>query len=161
MKALRDPMPPKLKLLAKWILLGGLALVWLLFAFIIIGGYFMSYYNRAWILSGKIETIEVTEVMWACDCADFIETKYYKNNPEYEVKEEDCIFIEAARPEVDIPESFFEKSYNEKGRINYALRLTGQFYKDKGISRTYRSKAAGGPDRARVFRYDSFKIIEK
>jgi hypothetical protein len=44
-------------------------------------------------LSGKTETITVSYINWACDCPDFVDTKVYDQNPEYEVKEEDCFFL--------------------------------------------------------------------
>ena len=45
-------------------------------------------------LQGKSETIEIFYINWACDCAEFIKTIFYADNSEYEVKEEDCIYIE-------------------------------------------------------------------
>ncbi|NII28751.1 lipoprotein [Pseudoflavitalea sp. X16] len=108
-------------------------------------------------LSGKIETIEVAHINWACDCADFIETKYFRNNPDYETKEEDCIFIEPANPKLKIPEDYYTKGYFDNN-----LKLTGQFYTDKGISDSYESKVSkSSAKKAKVFRYDSYKLIKQ
>jgi hypothetical protein len=146
---------PKTWFCVKAFLIGGYLLLWLFFAIGITFYYFNLFYNRPWVLSGKTEVIEVSQVMWACDCADFIETKHFGKNPEYEPQEEDFIFIEAARPELKIPLRYYGKL-----RHAYKLRLTGQFYKDKGVSRTYEGNTSETPDRARVFRYDKFKIIK-
>jgi len=107
-------------------------------------------------LSGKRETIEVAYVNWACDCADFIEIKYFKDNPEYEIKEEDCIFIEPADLTIQIPEEYYNSGHFER-----YLKLTGQFYKDKGIPNSYERKTPEQPRKARVFRYDSFTFLDK
>lgn len=104
-------------------------------------------------LSDKAETIEVAYINWACDCADFIETKDWKGN---EAREEDCIFIEPANPENKVPESFYSKNHFGK-----YLRLTGHFYTDKGIPAGYEQKTPEKPVRAKVFRYDKLEIIDK
>ena len=109
--------------------------------------------DRPWNLSGKEETIEVSYIRWACDCPNWIETKYYKKNPEYEAKAEDCIFIEAANPDSAIPEDFDEHKYR--------LKLKGQFYIDQGISKDYSLKTPEKPQRAKVFRYESYELLKR
>jgi len=112
--------------------------------------------NQPTKLSGKTETIEVSYINWACDCADFIETKFYAGNSEYEAKEEDCIFIEPANPNIKIPENYFEK-----GHFENHLKLTGQFYIDKGVPNTYERKTPEAPEKAKVFRYVKFELVKK
>lgn len=107
-------------------------------------------------ISGLTETIEVSYVNWACDCADFIERKYFESDTNYEIRAEDCIFIEPATKETKIPEDYFAE-----GHFKYYLRLTGQFYSDKGIPKTYERKTPERPEKARVFRYDSFELAIK
>ena len=107
-------------------------------------------------LTEEIKTIEVSYINWACDCPDFIETKYYKNNFSYKSKEEDCIFIESANPSINVPDNFYSKGHFEKH-----LRLTGQFYKKIGIPKAYKQKTSEKPDKANVFRYYKIEIIEK
>ena len=107
-------------------------------------------------LSDKSETIEVTYVNWACDCADFIETKFYKENLNYEAKEEDCIFIEPAQLNNKVPDSFFSNNHFEK-----MLRLTGHFYTDKGVPENYDLKTPEKPREAKIFRYDRLEIVNK
>jgi len=107
-------------------------------------------------LSGKTEVIEVSYINWACDCADFIETKFYKYNSDYETQEEDCIFIEPSNNNNIIPDDY----YNQ-GHFKYYLKLHGQFYVDKGVPNSYERKTPEKPEKAKVFRYDSFELIEK
>ena len=112
--------------------------------------------NQPTKLSGKTETIEVFYINWACDCADFIETKFYADNSEYEAKEEDCIFIEPANPSIKIPDNYFEK-----GHFENHLKLTGQFYIDKGVPNTYDRKTPEEIEKSKVFRYDKFELVKK
>lgn len=106
-------------------------------------------------LSSKTQTIEVVYIHWACDCADFIETKYFANHPGGEIREEDCIFIEPAQTALKLPEQFYEKDHFKK-----KLRLYGQFYLDKGISRSYEQKTPEKPVPAKVFRYSEFELLD-
>ncbi|MDX2070427.1 MAG: hypothetical protein SFV55_18515 [Haliscomenobacter sp.] len=106
-------------------------------------------------LSATTEIIDVNYVNWACDCANFIETKYAQNDPNYEVREEDCIFIEPANAKLKLPERYFKKDHFEK-----KLRLTGQFYLKKGIPRFYEQKTPKKPAAAKVFRYTKFEVVD-
>lgn len=106
-------------------------------------------------LSGKTETIEVRLLNWACNCPDFIETKYYRNNPEYSAKEEDCIYIEAANKDLYIPEEYYREKH-----FDYNLKLTGQFYVETGVSDSYEKKVAElKTQNAKVFRYDKYELV--
>lgn len=152
-------MKPPILIPLKRILLIGLLSVVSFFAVVFMYGYLRRtamFYDFPRKLSGKTENIEVYNVMWACDCADFIETKHFTENPNYKGKDGDYFFIEAARPELVIPESFYRV-----GRFEYKLRLTGQFYVDIGISRTYERKISehDKPEKARVFRYEKFEFV--
>jgi hypothetical protein len=104
-------------------------------------------------LSKQTEAIEVYYVAWACDCADWIETKFEAADRSYETKEEDCIFIEPTSEEVKIPDSFYFNHFKK-------VRLVGRFYLDKGIPSSYEMKTEEKPDKAKVFQYDKFEIIE-
>lgn len=111
---------------------------------IIFGLLLISCHQHPRHLSGKIEIIEVFYVNWACDCADFIETKFSKDNPDYETKEEDCIFIEPSNLKMKIPNDFFRENH-----FNYGLRLTGQFYLDQGVPKHYDRKTPEKLDKAK------------
>ena len=76
-------------------------------------------------------------------------------NPDYEINEEDCIFIEPANLNNLIPEEYYENHFN------FYLQLTGQFYRNKGIPNSYERKTPLNPQKAKVFRYDNFDLIEK
>jgi hypothetical protein len=105
-------------------------------------------------LSGQIQTIEVYYVAWACDCPDWVETKYEKANRNYEIDEKDCIYITPTSEKVKIPDSFYFDHFGKR------VQLVGQFYTDKGIPTSYEMKTDEKPDKAKVFRYDKFKIIK-
>lgn len=143
----------------KRLVIGALVTVGLLYGLAYAIYYFKftpTFFDRPSNLTAKTETIDVWYVNWACNCADFIETKYSKNNPDYETKEEDCIFIEPSDPSLTVPDSFYSKAHFEK-----KLRLTGQFYQNKGIPKSYEMKTPGEkPDKAKVFRYDKIEIID-
>jgi hypothetical protein len=114
----------------------------------------MSCSNQATNLSGIEETIEVSYINWACDCADFIERKYFENDKNYEIRSEDCIYIEPVNLNLKIPEDYFTE-----GHFKYYLRLTGQFYLDKGVPTTYERKTPEMPEKSKVFRYNSFEFV--
>jgi hypothetical protein len=107
-------------------------------------------------LSGKQETVEVTYIHWACACANYLDVKHFQDHPNEEVKDTDCFFIEPANPNVVVPESFENEDYWDCN-----LRLTGQFYLDKGIPESYVSPTSEKPERARVFRYEAYELVPK
>ncbi len=106
-------------------------------------------------LSDKREKIVVSYVNWACNCADFIESKYYEKK-NYEVKDEDCIFIEPANDSLKIKPEDYEKLSFEKDLI-----LTGNFYLDKGVPKSYEPKTESSTEEARVFRYNKIEFTDK
>ena len=138
------------------LLLGGLLVVGLTFSVFFIVHYFNSSVttlDNPRKLTGKTETIEVSYVNWACDCANFIETRFYANLG-YETREEDCIFLEPSKLEIQIPDSFYKNHFGK------TLRLKGQFYKDIGIPTNYEKKTDGAkPIKSKVFRYEEIEII--
>jgi hypothetical protein len=105
-------------------------------------------------LSGRTETIEEYHVAWTCDCAEWIESRFADADPEYETNEDDCIFIEPTSKDLEIPDSFHIDHFGKH------LDLTGQFYLDEGIPTSYEMKTFEKPKKAKVFRYDRFKIVE-
>ncbi len=150
-------MTTRTRKISKRFLLGGLLFIGLLIGLAFTINYLRStptIFDRPSNLNEKIETIEVLYMNWACDCPNFIETKYYKNKPDYEVKEKDCIFIEPANSALKVPDSFYSNDHFEK-----KLRLTGQFYQTEGIPKTYEQKTPEKPERAKVFHYSKLEII--
>ncbi len=147
------PIHRRLKIV-KRILITGLLSIGTLIAIVYSVYYFrftITVFDSPSNLDTRTETIEVFYINWACDCADFIETKYYNGNLEYEAKEEDCIFIEPSESAL----AYYNIDY-----FNKVFRLTGHFYKDKGIPTSYEMKTVGEkPAKSRVFRYDKMEII--
>ncbi len=103
-------------------------------------------------LSGKQDTIEVTYIAWACDCSNW---KIIGEAIPEDSLEHYTIFIEAA-PGV----KEFEDMELPNNCWPHQLRLTGQFYTDKGISRDV-NFTHDKPAYARVFRYDSYTATEQ
>lgn len=118
--------------------------------------FIISPLDRPWIPSSERQTIEVTYVNWACDCADFVETKNLEENPISEPEAEDYLFIAPASAEVMVDSSFYASLHYSKN-----LRLTGRFYVDQGIPTTYERKTPVKPEHAKVFLYDKIEYIVK
>lgn len=106
-------------------------------------------------LSSKIDTIEVTYIAWACDCANWLPT-HYLDNPLYQdsVFDHQCIFLEAKSEELMIPDEY------RKGGNTNKIRLVGSYYMDEGISKDYMQITPSKPDKAKVFKYSKIEIIK-
>lgn len=128
-----------------------LILIWFVIYYFVTTISFIDYPRK---LSHKTETIDIIPVDWACDCADWIETSYFDKNQNYEIREEDCIFIESADKKLDLPID----AWNQDS-VKYVLRLKGQFYEDKGISRTYSQSTPEKPEKSRVFRFHKHEFV--
>jgi hypothetical protein len=108
--------------------------------------------DRPLFLSNDKEIIVATYVDWMCNCANFVDTTKYKSNPVSEPRGDDYFFIEPANPDMAWDRDYFIK--------NMYVRLTGQFYVDRGIPREYGlGPMEDKPDHARVFRFDKIEYI--
>ena len=100
-------------------------------------------------LEKQVQTLELTYISWACDCANWVTasdiTKY-----EGDELADHCVYIEPASPTAALPDSI--------GYSSDKVRLTGQFYINKGFPEGYSSHE--NPEPARVFRYTSFQILQ-
>jgi len=98
----------------------------------------------------KTETITVSFNAIACTCAQWTETKYNnnQNNREY-------IFIERANDSFIDADSLWDGEH-----LPLTLKLTGQFISQSGYPKNY-SPTKGSPDPAKVFQYNSIKIVSK
>lgn len=107
-------------------------------------------------LSEEIDTMEITYIAWACACANWLPEKYFdlNNDKLSETPEDYCIFIEAEKEEMKIPDEYHLGGYQNR------IRLIGKFYKDKGISRDYEQPTSQKPEKARVFRYSEIEVIK-
>jgi len=123
---------------------------------LLIGG---LYYNstvtpldRPLFLSGNKQTIIATRVDWMCNCAGFVDTTKYQTDPVTEPNDNDYFFIEAAQPDEQWDRDHFIK--------NRYVRLTGQFYIDKGIPEEFNlGQMEDKPDHARVFKFDKIEYL--
>jgi hypothetical protein len=132
---------------------GGIVLIFALWYY---NMFVISPLDRPWLISKDEETITLTYVNWACDCADFVETRHFQNSAVSEPQSEDYIFIEPSRPVLQLDSDF----YSNKHFYSY-IKLTGRFYVDKGIPESYELKTPEKPDHAKVFRYDKIEFIDK
>lgn len=101
-------------------------------------------------LNSKIETVEFHYINWACECANWATLDVinkYKNDS----LASHCVFVEPADTSLILP--------NTVGYINDIVQFTGQYYIDKGYPKDY-VKGEQQVDKAKVFRYTSYKIIK-
>jgi len=108
--------------------------------------------DRPFFLSGNKETIIATRVDWMCNCADFVDTTKYKKCSVTEPADNDYFFIESSKPDQQWDRDYFIK--------NRYVRLTGQFYIDKGIPDEFPlGHIEDKPARARVFKFDKIEYL--
>ncbi len=103
-------------------------------------------------LSKKEEIIELRYIAWACDCANWAteeDLEKYSGNFDDSLAYH-SIFIEPANQSLALPDTL---NYG-----NDVIRFTGQFYTKRGFPKGYKSHQ--DPDKARVFRYDTYEVIE-
>ena len=105
-------------------LIGVLLLSYLFYYFYAIK---ITFLDHPYFLSNNKETLEVCYVTWGCDCADFIETKYY-NDSNYVAKDDDYLFIEAADSSLIVPRDFYVN-----GRFTKNFDLPDNFIRKRGF----------------------------
>ena len=101
-------------------------------------------------LSNNTETIELKYIDWGCACANWLPTAT-ANALDNAQMANNCIFIEAQNQNVKIL---------EKDKKNSTVKLTGRFYKDKGISRDYIKQTSEKPKPAKVFKYTAVQVLK-
>jgi len=102
-------------------------------------------------LENEVKTLHLRYIAWACDCANWATDEDIKkyggdNNGALDDR---CIFLEPADDAKELPISIL--------RSGTEIRVTGQFYENKGFPEGYTS--VEHPDKARVFRYTGFKVL--
>ena len=107
-------------------------------------------------LNSKIDTIEVKYIAWACACANWLPNKYFDidNDKLSENAENYCIFLESEKEDLKIPDEYCYSDNNNR------IRLIGNYYKDKGVSKDYMQSTSQKPDKAKVFKYSEIEIIK-
>lgn len=108
--------------------------------------------DYSYFLEKKEQEITVSYVRWACACANWIvwDEKYTDEGPQ---SCDDCLFLESTRGS---HEELLRVIDNNQGS---KIKLTGLFYKRKGISRDYEAPTPEHPSYARVFRYRDYEIV--
>jgi hypothetical protein len=98
----------------------------------------------------KEQNIELTYIAWACECANWATKNDILKYQDFEDRlAEKCVFIESANNNVQVPDSLI--------RNNTRISFKGNFYKSKGFPKGFDSKQ--NPEKAKVFRYYEYKII--
>jgi hypothetical protein len=98
----------------------------------------------------KEQNIELNYIAWACECANWATKNDIVKYQDFEDKlAEKCVYIEAANPEVKFPDSLI--------KFNTKVLFKGNFYKNKGFPNGFESEQ--NPEKAKVFRYYEYKII--
>ncbi|QNR23827.1 hypothetical protein [Croceimicrobium hydrocarbonivorans] len=102
-------------------------------------------------LEEEKDSLDLSYIFWACACANWLEVSKFPKTKGEEIQAEDCLFIEAVSAQNLLPDSLHNSQQT--------IRFYGSFYQHPGISRDYKKPTSQKPEAARVFRYDSFKIV--
>jgi hypothetical protein len=103
-------------------------------------------------LDDKTQTIELSYIDWACDCADWA-TPEQLNKLADNVNDtlgKVAVYIEPIDKSKELPDSIYW--------TGTTVKFHGQFYKHKKFPKNYFSVEL--PGRAKVFRYDNYEIIK-
>lgn len=100
-------------------------------------------------LEPEEQTLELSYIAWACDCANWA-TQEDMDRAHEDSLAYYCVFVEPASAEVALPDSL--------GWSRDVIRFTGQFYREKGFPKGYFSHQDPLP--AKVFRYRRYEVIE-
>lgn len=104
-------------------------------------------------LSGKKETITLMYAGWACDCAQWITLEDAERySGQLDTLGERSIYLEPASRDLELPDTLFNENI-----MSLRLKLTGEFYKEKGFPEDFYSPQ--DPEAARVFRYTKYEVL--
>lgn len=103
------------------------------------------------ILESKIQTLELHYAVFGCGCASWI-TKEDLDLDKGIVNIEHYIFIEAADPELELPDNF--------DAATSSIKVKGQFYKNKDYPKGM-IQGEENLERAKVFRYNEIELTSK
>ena len=107
--------------------------------------------DRTNTLNGKIETLELSYIVWGCACANWVTPADFKKYEDDKLAEH-CIFIEPANKDLELP------MYFDPGR--HSIKVTGQFY----VRPDYPKGTTKGEeqlDKAKVFSYTKIDVFKK
>jgi hypothetical protein len=103
-------------------------------------------------LDEKQQTIELSYVDWACDCANWatpLDLKKYHDNIN-DTLAKLSMYIEPSNKGLELPDSFYVSGNT--------IKFTGRFYRYEKFPKHYFSIEL--PERAKVFQYDRYEIIK-
>lgn len=110
----------------------------------------IEYYPKTtFTLEDSIITVNLSYIMWACECPNWAITENLNQYQENGTLGMECFYIEPASVELTLPDTI---GYHDE------VLFTGQFYKEQGYPKNYR-KTEQDASKAKVFRYTSYKII--
>ena len=89
--------------------------------------------------------------MWSCQCANWATLDDINKYQDTGKLSDHCIFIEPANKSLTLSDTL--------GYSDDIVEFTGQYYSAKGFPKDY-VKTEGPVDKAKVFRYTSYKIIK-
>jgi hypothetical protein len=89
--------------------------------------------------------------MWACECANWATQDVIAKYKDTGNLSDHCVFVEPANKSLILPDTL--------GYSGDIIQFTGQYYVDEGYPNDY-VKGEQQVDKAKVFRYTSFKIIK-
>ena len=104
------------------------------------------------LLNEKV-SLDLVYVNRHCECPEWIEVSRLKDSTHR--NEDDFLFIEPATGSSDIPVAYW--AIADSG---YVFRVTGSFYKVRGIPGNYIQKTDHKPEKARVFSYTGSEVVK-
>ena len=102
-------------------------------------------------MNSKIETVDFHYIMWACECANWATLTDIEKYQDTGKLSDHCVFVEPADSSIILPDTL--------GYSGDIVQFKGQYYVDKSYPKDY-VKGEQQVDKAKVFRYTSFKIIK-
>jgi hypothetical protein len=102
-------------------------------------------------LIGKLVTLELKYIAWACECANWAsvaDCKKYSDSAD--ILEAMSLYLEPADPSLELADSL--------GYHDEVIRVTGQFYRKIGFPKGYSSEQK--PKKSRVFRYTAYQVVK-
>lgn len=89
--------------------------------------------------------------MWACECANWTTQEVLAKYQDTGKLSDHCVFVEPANKSLILPDTL--------GYSGDIVQFTGQYYVEKGYPNDY-VKGEQQVDKAKVFRYTSYKILK-
>ena len=104
-------------------------------------------------LSGIRQTLSLKYVNWSFPNANWYVVKEKPDTAK--VLPGDCIFIEPATADLDVPARFWALADS-----GYLFRVKGEFYAEPGIPEGLTDSKTAKPPEARIFHYTDYDIVK-